>query len=96
MLSIKTSDELKQTLARLLRERRVAAGFTQGQLATHCGCSRVTYSALESRGEGSVETLLKALHGLDTAQAVFDAITAQGVRPGRRRVKPSPPKGEAW
>jgi transcriptional regulator with XRE-family HTH domain len=96
MLPVKTIDEMKSALARSLRERRLAEGFTQDKMATHCGCSRATYSSLETRGEGSIETLIGALHGLGAAQFLFDSLTVQGAPPRRRRVRTSATKGEEW
>lgn len=87
MIGNERTEELKASLAKLLRERRVASGFTQGKVAAYCGCSRVTYAALETKGEGSVETLLKALYALDVAKPVFSSIVALGCSPGRRRVR---------
>jgi transcriptional regulator with XRE-family HTH domain len=57
---LKTVDELRQELARSLRERRIAQGWTQREASERSGVPYRTWRRLEVEGEGSARHLIQA------------------------------------
>lgn len=70
-------DILKELGARL-KMARIATDLTQQQLADKIGVSRMTISALEKDGKGTLQTLIRALRGLghlDRLEVLLDEPT---------------------
>jgi transcriptional regulator with XRE-family HTH domain len=57
---LKTPLECRQALGRALRERRIAHGWSQAEIAERSGVALRTWKRLESQGEGSVRHLIRA------------------------------------
>jgi len=90
--------EAQQTIAKNLREQRLALNLTQAGLAARSGVSLATLRKFEQHGVISFESLVKLLAVLHLLQPVVDAtqgqrgeytsieqITALNTKPKRKR-----------
>jgi transcriptional regulator with XRE-family HTH domain len=57
---LKTIDELRRDLARSVRERRIAQGWSQREASERSGVPYRTWRRLEVGGEGSTRHLIQA------------------------------------
>lgn len=57
---LKTHAELLNALARAVRDRRIAQGWTQIEAAERSGMPYRTWRRLETGGEGSIPSLIQA------------------------------------
>lgn len=64
MLRLLRSESERQSLARQVREARVAAGLTQAELGLRAGIARGTIASLEITGQGSRATRERVLAAL--------------------------------
>jgi transcriptional regulator with XRE-family HTH domain len=76
---LKTPAELQQDLARSIRDRRIAQGWTQREASERSGVPLRTWRRLEAQGEGSVRHLIQAAIALrceDNLAILFPAPAA--------------------
>ncbi len=57
---LKTATELQDELARAIRERRIALGWSQREVSERSGVPYRTWRRLEVEGEGSARHLIQA------------------------------------
>lgn len=65
-----TPEELQRLLGDRLRALRLSRNLTQAKLASRAGISPLSLSHLESGRGSTVETLLRALKGLEMTEAI--------------------------
>lgn len=58
-LTVGTPDDIAKELGRRLKTARMLRGISQRELATNAGLSASTISALEMKGRGSIESLIR-------------------------------------
>lgn len=97
MISLLPPDQICQTLGGRVQARRLAANFTQAELAARAGCSLSSVRRLEARGQATLELLvrvaqaLQALDGLESFLAMPHTTIAQmelaSQVQGRRRAR---------
>jgi len=98
MFDTKSPDTVVAELAERLRSLRLQRNITQAHLARQAGVSRPTLSALESRGRGTVETLVRVMYSLGREREL-DALLAPDPpstledldEPTRQRARPRRP-----
>jgi transcriptional regulator with XRE-family HTH domain len=73
MIPLKSHQEVALELARRLRTRRLARGWTQAELALRAGVKLPTYVVFERTGRIALGRLLKVLEVLDLL-AEFDGL----------------------
>lgn len=64
MFDAQGPDQIVAALAARLRSLRLQRNITQAQLARQAGISRPTLGALETRGQGTVENLVRVMYSL--------------------------------
>jgi transcriptional regulator with XRE-family HTH domain len=73
MLSLRTPNEIASDLAKRIRSRRLAKGWSQAELAARAGLKAPTYVLFERTGRIALIRLLKLLEVLDLV-GEFDRI----------------------
>ena len=76
MVSLLTPNEALSNLAAAMRERRVARGLTQVQLAERANVSLSVLRKFERTGKISLESFIKLGFVLDMAKALLDSVSA--------------------
>lgn len=74
MFELLPPDQMCCTVGSRVRARRLAANFTQAELAARAGCSLSSVRRLEAQGQATLELLVRvaqALHALDGFEALF-------------------------
>jgi len=72
LIELLPPDQICRTLGGRVRARRLAANFTQADLAQRAGCSLSSVRRLETQGQATLELLVRvaqALHALDGLDA---------------------------
>ncbi|MFA5264836.1 MAG: helix-turn-helix transcriptional regulator [Opitutaceae bacterium] len=80
-LSYKTSDESQVILGERLWALRLSRNFTQRELAEKAGVSLRALQNLEAGAGSTVETLLRALKGLNALDAIETLVPQPRVSP---------------
>jgi len=91
-LSYKTPDELQAVLGERLRALRLSRNFAQRELAAKAGVSLRALHNLEAGAGSTIETFLRALKGLNAADAVEALVPQPKVSPLAMLKKDHPPR----
>lgn len=73
-------EDIKLVIAKMLRDRRIAMGMTQFDLANRMGVLQPHVARMEVIGPGTVELLMKAVTSLDMRLILEPSPTAKAVK----------------